>query len=132
MEASQAVYGESNPQAKTWQKKMLDAAWQQGSLVMLHRLEPYLRRHTDDRREALKSLRSYVEQRTSMMDYSAFREQGYDCGSGPTESQCGTLTRRVKGAGMRWDVDNVESMMALSALDHSQQWKTYWKIQRAA
>lgn len=132
VEASQAVYGESNPRARTWQKKMLDGAWQQGSLVMLHRLEPYLRRHTDERREALKSLRGYVEQRTSMTDYSAFREQGYDCGSGPTESQCGTLTRRVKGAGMRWDVDNVESMMALSALDHSQQWKTYWKIQRAA
>ena len=132
MEASHAVYGESTPKAKDWQRKMLDAAWEQGSRVMLHRLAPYIRRHTDERREALESLRGYVEARTSKTDYPHFRKQGYDCGSGPTESQCGTLTRRVKGAGMRWDADNVESMMVLAALDHSQQWKAYWKLQRAA
>ena len=132
VEASHAVYGESTPKAKFWQKKMLDAAWEQGSLVMLHRLWPYARRHTEERREALESLRGYVETRTSMTDYPHFREQGYDCGSGPTESQCGGLTNRVKGSGMRWDADNVESMMVLAALDHSQQWNAYWKLQRAA
>lgn len=45
VEASHAVYGESTPKAKDWQRKMLDAAWEQGSLVMLHRLAPYIRRH---------------------------------------------------------------------------------------
>ena len=64
--------------------------------------------------------------------YPRFREQGYDCGSGPTESQCGTLTSRVKGAGMRWDGDNGESMMALAAIDHSRQWRIYWQHQRDA
>lgn len=132
VEASHAVYGEDNPKASIWQEKMLGAAWEQGSLVMLHRLWPYVRRHTCERREALASLRSYVESRTSNTDYPHFREQGYDCGSGPTESQCGTLTARVKGAGMRWDADNAASMMVLSALDHSQQWNAYWKLQRAA
>ena len=132
VETSHAVYGEVSPKAKDWQAKMLETAWQQGSLVMLHQLGPYVRRHTEDRREALESLRGYVEPRTSKTDYPYFREQGYDCGSGPTESQCGTLTHRVKGAGMRWDADNAESMMVLAALDHSQQWKAYWKLQRAA
>jgi len=132
VEASHAVYGETSPKAKQWQTKMLDAAWGHGSLVMLHRLAPYVRRHTEERREALESLRGYVEPRTTKTDYPHFREQGYDCGSGPTESQCGTLTHRVKGAGMRWDANNVESMMVLAALDHSQQWQAYWKLQRAA
>ncbi len=132
VETSYAVYGESSPKAKQWQTEMLDAAWEHGSQVMLHRLAPYIRRHTAERREALEALRGYVEPRTSKTDYPHFREQGYDCGSGPTESQCGTLTHRVKGAGMRWDADNVEAMMVLAALDHSQQWKAYWKLQRAA
>jgi hypothetical protein len=132
VEASHAVYGESTPKATQWQRTMLGAAWEQGSLVMLHRLDPYVRRHTEERREALESLRGYVEPRTSKTDYPHFRAQGYDCGSGPTESQCGTLTHRVKGAGMRWDADNAESMMVLAALDHSQQWKNYWDLQRAA
>ncbi len=132
VEASHAVYGETSPKAKEWQTKMLDAAWEQGSLVMLHRLGPYIRRHTEERREALEALRGYVESRTSKTDYPHFRAQGYACGSGPTESQCGTLTHRVKGAGMRWDADHAESMMVLAALDHSQQWTAYWKLQRAA
>ncbi|MFW6154648.1 MAG: hypothetical protein ACOC95_05480 [Planctomycetota bacterium] len=132
VETSHAVHGETNPKARHWQRKMLDAAWEQGSLVMLHRLAPYVRRHTEERREALESLRGYVEPRISKTDYPSFRRQGYDCGSGPTERQCGTLTARVKGAGMRWDSDNVESMLALKALDHSQPWKAYWKLQLAA
>ena len=132
VETSHAVYGESDARAKPWQQKMLDAAWGQGSLVMLHRLAPYVRRHKGERREALESLRGYVERRTSQTDYPRFREQGYDCGSGPTESQCGTLTARIKGSGMRWDGDNVESMMALAAIDNSRQWRIYWQHQRAA
>jgi hypothetical protein len=132
VETSHVVYGETNPKAGHWQDKMLDAAWEQGSLAMLHRLGPYERRHTGENREALGSLRQYVEPRTSMTDYPRFREQGYDCGSGPTESQCGTTTARVKGPGMRWDADNAEAMLALAALDHSRLWSDYWALQRAA
>jgi len=86
VETSHEVYGESTPQARAWQKKMLHAAWEQGSLVMLHRLAPYVRRHTDERREALQSLQGYVEPRIAKTDYPSFRRQGYDCGSGPTAS----------------------------------------------
>lgn len=67
-----------------------------------------------------------------MMCATFFGWQGYDCGSGPTESQCGTLTARIKGPGMRWDSDNAASMLALAALDHRQQWAAYWRLQRAA
>ena len=132
VETSHAVYGERTPKAGAWQDKMLDAAWEQGSLVMLHRLGPYERRHTGANREAFEALRQYVASRTSMTDYPRFVAQGYDCGSGPTESQCGTTTARVKGAGMRWDADNAEAMLALAALDHSNLWTDYWKLQRAA
>ena len=132
VQTSHAVYGETNPKAKAWQDTMLEAAWEQGSLVMLHRLEPYIRVHTGERRAALESLRGYVEPRIAQTDYPSFRASGYDCGSGPTESQCGTSTARVKGPGMRWDSDNAESMLALAALDHSQQWTGYWGLQRAA
>ena len=132
VETSHAVYGETTPKAGAWQETMLEAAWQQGSLAMLHRLGPYERRHTGENREAFGALRQYVESRTSMTDYPRFAEQGYDCGSGPTESQCGTTTARVKGPGMRWDADNAEAMLALAALDHSRLWTDYWEFQRAA
>ena len=87
---------------------------------------------TGPQQEALASLRDYLRKRVAMTDYPTFRQLGYDCGSGPTESLCGRLTDRLKGPGMRWDQDNAEAMMALASLYHSGQWDTYWKSVRAA
>jgi len=131
-DVSGVLYGEGTKKAVAWNETMMTAVWDHGSLVMLDRLEPYVRRHRGEKRAALRSLKDYVARRVRMTDYPAFRATGYDCGSGPTESQCGTLTERLKGAGMRWDADNAESMMALVALHHSNLWGLYWKQQRAA
>lgn len=133
LKTSQVLYGEGTKKAQNWREDMMGCIWEQGSLVVLHRLGPYLRRHRGGaKREALELLRDYIGKRVAMTDYPTFRALGYDCGSGPTESLCGTLTDRLKGAGMRWDKDNAESIMALAALYHSRLWQTYWKDQRAA
>lgn len=130
-EASHVLYGEGTKKARRWCEDMMTHVWEQGSLVMLHRLSTYLRRHrSGPKHEALASLREYVGKRVSMTDYPTFRQLGYDCGSGPTESQCGTLTDRLKGSGMRWDKDNAESMMALASLYNSGLWADYWQSQR--
>lgn len=133
IEASHVLYGEGTPKAQAWQEDMMGHVWEHGSLVMLHRLDPYLRRHRGGpKREVLGSLRDYVGKRVAMTDYPAFRQLGYDCGSGPTESLCGTLTNRLKGSGMRWGRDNAEYMLALGAIYHSGLWQTHWRAQRIA
>lgn len=133
IEASHVLYGEGVRRAQEWQEDLMGAVWQQGSLVLLHRLEPYLRRHrSGPKHTALAALREYVGKRVNMTDYPTFRQLGYDCGSGATESQCGTLTKRLKGSGMRWDPDNAESLMALASLYHSGLWQPYWRAQRTA
>lgn len=133
VKASHVLYGEGTTKAKGWQEDMMGYVWQQGSLVMLDRLGAFLRRHrTGPKCEALESLRAYVGNRVAMTDYPSFQQLGYDCGSGPTESQCGTMTARLKGPGMRWDRDNAESMMALAAIHHSGQWAAYWRNERLA
>jgi hypothetical protein len=112
---------------------MMGYVWNQGSLVMLDHLANYLRRHPrGPKGAALKSLRAYVAKRVNMTDYPSYRQLGYDCGSGPTESFCGTLTQRLKGRGMHWDKDNAESMMALASLYYSNLWDNYWTQQRVA
>ena len=128
----QVLYGEGTAKAQAWCDTMLGVVWEQGSLALLHRLGPYRRRHRGKKRKALASLHQYVGNRIAMTDYPAFRAQGYDCGSGPTESKCGTLTDRLKGAGMRWDKDNAEAIMALASLYQSGLWHDYWKAQRIA
>ena len=127
----QALYGEGTPQARSWREEMMGYVWNQGSLVLLDHLGNYQRRHrVGPKAEALQSLRQYVSKRVNMTDYPRFRQLGYDCGSGPTESFCGTLTRRLKGRGMHWDADHAESMMALASLYHSDLWADYWARQR--
>jgi len=133
VQTSHVLYGEGTKKAEQWREEMMGRVWEQGSLVMLDRLGSYRRTHrTGPKREALESLRDYVGKRVAMTDYPTFRQLGYDCGSGPTESLCGRLTDRLKGPGMRWDQSNAEAMMALASLYHSGLWSTYWKSERAA
>ena len=77
----------------------------------------------------MNDLEQYIAKRTEMMDYPTFLKKGFDIGSGPTEAFCKTLTARLKGSGMRWNVRNAQAVMALAALEHSGLWKTYWTLQ---
>ena len=133
IEASHVLYGEGTAKALAWREDMMGYVWNQGSLAMLDHLGNYMRVHRSGRKaKALRSLREYVAKRVDMTDYPTFRKMGYDCGSGPTESFCGTLTLRLKGRGMRWDKENGEAIMALGSLYYSNQWHDYWARQRAA
>jgi len=130
--AGRILYGEGTAKAQAWREDMMGYVWNQGSLVMLDKLSNYLRRHRrGPKYEALASLREYIAKRVYMTDYPSFRQAGYDCGSGPTESFCGTLTARLKGRGMRWDKDNAGTIMALGSLYYSNLWRDYWSRQRA-
>lgn len=130
-QAGEALYGQDTKKAEVWREDMMECVWQRGSLAMLHKLSGYIRRHrSGPKQQALKSLAEYVGKRVAMTDYPKFRSMGYDCGSGPTESLAGVLTSRLKGAGMRWDRDNAEAMMALGSLQSSCLWNSYWKTQR--
>jgi hypothetical protein len=130
---SYVLYGEGTAKARSWREEMMGVVWEQGSLVMLDRLGNYGRYHREGpKAEALRALRQYVGKRVHMTDYPSYRQSGYECGSGPTESFCGTLSRRLKGRGMRWDSDNAEAIMTLGGLYYSGLWADFWAKQRAA
>jgi hypothetical protein len=130
---SHVLYGQGSRKALLWREQMMGYIWDQGSLVMLDKLWNYLRRNrSGPKREALRSLREYIVKRVNMTDYPTFRQLGYDCGSGPTESFCGCLTARLKGRGMKWDKDHAEAIMSLGSLYYSNLWTDYWRKQRAA
>lgn len=131
--ASHALFGEGSEEAKSWKTKMMETVKTQGSLVLLDRLGEFVTDVSDDSGQAeLHDLREYIAKRVSMTDYPSFIQQGYDIGSGPTESFCGCLTQRLKGPGMRWDRDNAEAVMALAALYSSHLWEKYWNVNTEA
>jgi len=105
----------------------------QGSLVLLDHLGKFTTKASGDRGQAeLHDLREYIAKRISMTDYPSFLQKGYDIGSGPTESFCKCLTKRLKGAGMRWDKDNAEAIMAMASLYSSHLWEKYWHVNTVA
>jgi len=129
----QILFGEGTAESAAWREKIMGVVWNQGSLVMLDRLGEELRTLKSSKsREAVEALRKYVGSRVNMTDYPSFQAKGYDTGSGPTESVCGGLTRRLKGPGMRWQKANAASMMALASVYYSGQWETYWQQLRKA
>lgn len=131
--ASYVLFGEGSKEALAWKEQMMEVARNQGSLVMLDRLGECLRNLTDDdKRQELDSLREYISKRIAMTDYPYFLDLGYDIGSGPTESFCGCLTKRLKGSGMRWDTDNAEAVMALASIYYSNQWDRHWRSRHKA
>lgn len=131
--ASYVLFGEGSKEALAWKEDMMEVAKNQGSLVMLDRLGECLRNLTDDdKRQELDNLREYISKRIAMTDYPYFLDLGYDIGSGPTESFCGCLTKRLKGSGMRWDTDNAEAVMALASIYCSNQWNRHWRSRNKA
>ena len=83
------------------------------------------------KREALRRLRGYVDERRAMADYPRFRRRGWDVGSGPTEAGGKDLAARVRGVGMKWDVGHAADLMNLKALYESGQAPAYWTAQAA-
>jgi hypothetical protein len=81
------------------------------------------------KKQSLRGLRNYIEERREMLNYAHALEEGWDIGSGPTEATCKTLTLRIKRPGMKWDRDNAAAMMNLLALRESGQWDLYWNAQ---
>jgi len=132
-QARRAVFGESDPQGPAWADQVLErlsgepfeAAWE----MLLATRSKFKAR---GKRKALDELMRYLSQRQEKVNYPAFRAAGLDVGSGPTESMCKSLSRRMKGIGMRWTAKNAESMVALEALQQSNLWSAYWSTRLAA
>jgi hypothetical protein len=126
-EARRAVFGEMDIAGSAWADKLLTTIKHEG-------YDPFWRQLTEQRakvrapakRDGLDALMQYVAARRDMLDYPRHLAQGWDIGSGPTESMCKALTQRIKGRGKRWDADNAEAVMALEGLLQSHQWSRWW------
>jgi hypothetical protein len=122
------VFGEEEESGKTWAGQVIETIKQQGYEPMWQKLvELRCRRRSRTKCAAIDALMHYVAERRTMLDYPRHQQEGWDIGSGPTESMCKALTRRIKGRGMRWDADNAEAMMALEALMQSDAWSAWWQ-----
>jgi len=128
--ARRVVYGETSADGMVWAGEVLHGFRHDGYDATWERLVSWRGRWPGVKQEAAEALMNYVSDRREMIRYPEFAAKGWPIGSGPTEACCKTLTRRLKGAGMRWDAANAEAIMALEALRDSNRWKTDWDLLR--
>jgi hypothetical protein len=72
----------------------------------------------------------YFTKRLPQVQYPQFRHDGWPIGSGSVE--CGNkvvMQARLKGAGMRWERQNVNPMLALRTAVYSERWAEAWSQQ---
>ena len=120
-------FGEESAEGKTWSDALLEQFHTVGYDGAWDSLVEWRRTLRGPKRSEANRLLNYVSERREMIRYPAFREQGWQIGSGPTEAQCKSTKQRVKGRGRRWNADNAESVMALSCLQSSASWHRHWK-----
>jgi hypothetical protein len=126
-------FGEADPAGLDWAGGVLHTAKHQGYAALLDGLTGWRKTlRAPAKRRAASLLVNYVTDRREMLDYPRLIAQGLQIGSGPTESQCKQVPRRVKGRGKRWDSDNAEAVMALEAMEQSGLSRQYWKTGAAA
>ena len=132
-EAANQCFGISSDDAKKFAEDLLHIARHEGIADVLVKLEQLRKEvRSPNKRKALRELLNYIGKRAGQCDYPGFRDKGWQIGSGPTEAMCKVLTYRLKGAGMRWDRQGAEPVMALIALEQSNIWNRYWNSQKEA
>lgn len=124
---SKVLYGEGTSEAKRWRKDLCRTVLHRGPVEALTELAVLIKSHRGSKRQALRSLHGYIAHRTEMLAYPRYLAEGFQIGSGPTESQCKCLTSRLKGRGRRWNGNSIDAHLALSCLhSNTGQWANYW------
>ena len=77
--------------------------------------------------DSLEREARYFEKHEKRMAYKAFREKGYQIGSGVIESACKhVVAERCKQASMRWKEPGINAVLKMRCLLKNRDWNDYW------
>jgi hypothetical protein len=125
-QAARAIHGEGTPHATQWARRWCDELYLRGGRATWDRLRR-ARFREPERQAALEALLGFLDRQAPRMDYPRYRDDGLPISSGPMESTCKQIGRRLKGPGMRWKRENVTPMAQLLSLWTDQRWERHWQ-----
>jgi hypothetical protein len=121
-EAAKILYGEDSAFLRPWVKEREALLFDDKVEQVIAHLQHFL-----DLRPELASILHYFQQNAGRMRYGTYRRRGYFIGSGAIESAGKQITAaRIKGAGMRWNIDDLNALLALRCVFLERSWQAYW------
>jgi hypothetical protein len=122
-----AVYGTGGAAAAAWVEPLKGQLIEAGVAPVLAALE-HLQPADAKAAEEVRKAREYFTDHAARMDYPRFVARQLPIGSGIIESANKTLiTRREKGAGMRWTGAGAQAVASLRAVHRSGRWEAFWQ-----
>jgi hypothetical protein len=107
-----------------WLDGVLHRLKHQGPQRVLTHLARVAARHPS---QVAQEKLSYLQKRETHMQYPTYQEAGWPIGSGSVESANKlAVEARLKGAGMRWDRQNVNPMLVLRNAVCNRRWGEIW------
>lgn len=142
-EAGRLVFGEETAEFQRWFDRQRHALKHGKSQTVLRNVRLLGKKvRGRGRHGKLKTIRgsvNYLEKRREMIKYAEFQQLGYPIGSGSVESANKLVVEsRLKQAGMRWALHNIDPMLGLRNIACNDRWEEAWpqlvdsKLQAAA
>jgi len=124
-EIGEYLYGEHTPESQAWLSEWLHHLKHEGPDHLLLEVQDLQSQYPTA--EAISGNLAYLEKRKAQMQYPQFQAQGWPIGSGIVESGNKLVVEaRLKGSGMHWAEEHVNSMLAIRNIICSDRWKEEW------
>jgi hypothetical protein len=96
---------------------------------VLESMAPFLETdETEDTAAAVRACHRYLSNRLNHLDYQSAIQRGLPIGSGEIESAHRyIIQKRLKGSGMWWTPDHIQTMLALRLKRANGEWESYWR-----
>ena len=131
VELADSLWAEDESQRKAWLDEQCPRLKREGGAAVLTVLEALdVSGRSTAVQEAHRRHTGYFRNNVHRMDYPTYVANGWQIGSGPVESACGTVVGdRLKGSGMRWSHAGSHHVAQLRSLFLSEksQWEAFWK-----
>lgn len=134
VELGKALFGDQSDDGKQWLDERCHQLKHAGGAAVLESLEGLdMTGRSESVRESYRCETNYFRNHQHKMDYPRYLAAGWQIGSGPVESACGTVINdRLCGSGMRWGPSGSDAVCHLRALYLSEtgQWDAFWHDHR--
>ena len=127
-DTGKVLYGDGTAEFKKWYAEATLEFVESGFTMIEKRLDRLEQEERSDKeKEALRSLRGYLENNRERLCYRKRLAEGRAIGSGQIEGACKHLIgKRLKQTWAEWKEDRLDQMAILCALRYSSQWEKYW------